>query len=78
MLSRTVFLNYWTAHPKTKQIDSLKDDTLCTLIIQVSKQCMEMVAESVIFPSKHLGHCSVNPTFTAIVEGKEAKEVRRE
>ena len=43
--------------------------------MQVSKQCMEMVAEGVICPSKHLGHCAVNPTFTAIVEGKESKEV---
>jgi hypothetical protein len=37
---------------------------------------MEMVAEGVIAPCKHLGHVAVNPTFTAIVEGKEAKEVR--
>lgn len=36
---------------------------------------MEMVAEGVISPSKHLGHCLVNPTFTAIVEGRESKEV---
>jgi hypothetical protein len=36
---------------------------------------MEMVAEGVITPCKHLGHVAVNPTFTAIVEGKEAKEV---
>lgn len=43
---------------------------------QVSKQCMEMVAEGVLAPSKNLGHCSVNPTFTAIVEGREAKEVK--
>lgn len=42
---------------------------------QVSKQCMEMVAEGVIAPTRNLGHCSVNPTFTAIVEGKPAKEV---
>eukprot|EP01032_Pedospumella_encystans_P013179 gene13179-15190_t len=42
---------------------------------QVSKQCMEMVAEGVLAPSANLGHCAVNPTFTAIVEGKEAKEV---
>ena len=36
---------------------------------------MEMVAEGVLAPSANLGHCAVNPTFTAIVEGKEAKEV---
>lgn len=34
-----------------------------------------MVAEGVIAPTRNLGHCSVNPTFTAIVEGKPAKEV---
>mmetsp|Transcript_16037 Transcript_16037/g.11565 ORF Transcript_16037/g.11565 Transcript_16037/m.11565 type:complete len:435 (+) Transcript_16037:59-1363(+) len=42
---------------------------------QVSKQCMEMVAEGVMRPSSNLGSCSVNDTFTAIVEGKPAKEV---
>lgn len=47
-----------------------------TLNVQVSKQCMEMVAEGVLSPSKNLGCCAVSPTFTAIVEGKEAKEVR--
>jgi hypothetical protein len=36
---------------------------------------MEMVAEGVIAPSKHLGAVEVSPTFTAIVEGKPAKEV---
>jgi hypothetical protein len=36
---------------------------------------MEMVAEGVIAPSLNLGHVSVNPTFTAIVTGKEAKEI---
>lgn len=42
---------------------------------QVSKQCMEMAAEGVLEPSVHLGCCAVNSTFTAIVEGKEAKEI---
>jgi len=37
---------------------------------------MEMVAEGVLAPSANLGHCAVNPTFTAIVEGKEANEVK--
>ena len=39
---------------------------------------MEMVAEGVLSPSKHLGHCDVSPTFTAIVEGKESKEVHNQ
>lgn len=42
---------------------------------QVSKQCMEMVAEGVVSPSSNLGSCAVNSTFTAIVEGKESKEI---
>lgn len=43
---------------------------------QVSKLGMQMVAEGAIHVSKHLGMCSVNPTFTAYVEGKPATEVR--
>jgi hypothetical protein len=42
---------------------------------QISKQAMEMVAEGVLQPSINLGMCSVNPTFTAYVEGKPAAEV---
>jgi nuclear protein localization family protein 4 len=42
---------------------------------QVSKQCMEMIAEGVLQPSVNLGSCTVSDTFTAIVEGKPAKEV---
>jgi hypothetical protein len=36
---------------------------------------MEMVAEGVLRISVNLGSCAVNETFTAIVEGKNAKEV---
>ena len=43
---------------------------------QMSKQCMEMVAEGVLQPSVNLGSCDVNNTFTAIVEGKPSKTVR--
>lgn len=43
---------------------------------QVSQQCMEMVAESVLDVGPNPGSCAVNPTFTAIMEGKESKEVR--
>lgn len=42
---------------------------------QVSKQCMEMVAEGVISAGENLGCVNVNETFTAIVEGKETREV---
>ena len=42
---------------------------------QVNKQCMEMVAEGVITPSENLGNVKVHDTFTAIVEGKESKEI---
>lgn len=43
---------------------------------QVSKQCMEMTAEGVLEVCPHLGHLGVNKTFTALVEGKNATEVR--
>ena len=42
---------------------------------QISQQCMEMVAEGVLSPSPHLGMSTVNPTFTAYVEGKPVPEV---
>ncbi len=42
---------------------------------QMSKQCMELVAEGVIVPSHNLGRCAVQPTFTVMQEGKPATEV---
>lgn len=36
---------------------------------------MEMAAEGVLEYSSNLGSCRVNSTFTAIVEGKETREV---
>jgi hypothetical protein len=42
---------------------------------QVSKQCMEMVAEGVLELTVHLGHFKVNPTFTVVQEGKNTNEV---
>jgi len=42
---------------------------------QVTKQCMEMVAESVLTVSQNLGFTKINPTYTVICEGKETKEV---
>jgi len=42
---------------------------------QVSRQCMEMVAEQALEVGPNPGFCYVNDTFTAIQEGKESKTV---
>lgn len=42
---------------------------------QISKQCVEMVAEGALQVSKDLGMSEVNDTFTAYVEGKPTKQV---
>ncbi len=42
---------------------------------QVSKQCMEMVAEEALEVGENPGYCYVSDTFTAIQEGKESKTV---
>lgn len=42
---------------------------------QVSKVCMEMVAEGALEVSKHPGNCHVNDTFTVKVELKPTDEV---
>ncbi len=42
---------------------------------QVSKQCMEMVAEEALQVGENPGYCYVSDTFTAIQEGKESKTV---
>lgn len=42
---------------------------------QMSKQGMQMAAEGALRVSKHLGMCEINPTFTALVEGKPTSEV---
>eukprot|EP00557_Chaetoceros_sp_GSL56_P002316 CAMPEP_0176503218 /NCGR_PEP_ID=MMETSP0200_2-20121128/15242_1 /TAXON_ID=947934 /ORGANISM="Chaetoceros sp., Strain GSL56" /LENGTH=509 /DNA_ID=CAMNT_0017902487 /DNA_START=1750 /DNA_END=3276 /DNA_ORIENTATION=+ len=42
---------------------------------QVSKQCMEMVAEEALEVGENPGFCNVNETFTAIQEGKESRTV---
>lgn len=42
---------------------------------QVSRQCMEMVAEEAITVGENPGFCTVSDTFTAIQEGKESKAV---
>eukprot|EP00520_Triparma_pacifica_P016049 CAMPEP_0118660144 /NCGR_PEP_ID=MMETSP0785-20121206/15507_1 /TAXON_ID=91992 /ORGANISM="Bolidomonas pacifica, Strain CCMP 1866" /LENGTH=172 /DNA_ID=CAMNT_0006553333 /DNA_START=101 /DNA_END=616 /DNA_ORIENTATION=- len=42
---------------------------------QLSKQCMEMVAEGALEEGSEPGWCQVNSTFTALVEGKENKKI---
>lgn len=42
---------------------------------QVSKQCMEMVAEEALEVGENPGFCNVNETFTAIQEGKESRTI---
>ena len=42
---------------------------------QVSKQCMEMVAEGALDVGENPGFCYVNETFTAIQEGKESPTI---
>ncbi len=42
---------------------------------QVSKQAMEMTAEGALYIGENPGHCYINEQFTAIVEGRHAKEV---
>eukprot|EP00591_Stephanopyxis_turris_P003398 CAMPEP_0195517380 /NCGR_PEP_ID=MMETSP0794_2-20130614/10628_1 /TAXON_ID=515487 /ORGANISM="Stephanopyxis turris, Strain CCMP 815" /LENGTH=404 /DNA_ID=CAMNT_0040646177 /DNA_START=353 /DNA_END=1567 /DNA_ORIENTATION=+ len=42
---------------------------------QMSKQCMEMVAEGALEVGPQPGFCNVNETFTVIQEGKESKNV---
>ena len=37
--------------------------------------CMEMTAEGALGLSQNLGTCLVNPPFSAIMEGKESREV---
>lgn len=37
--------------------------------------CMEMTAEGALGLSENLGTCQVNPPFSAIMEGKESREV---
>jgi hypothetical protein len=51
------------------------DDKVSACGYQVSKMCMEMAAEGALGLSHNLGTCSVNPPFSAIMEGKESREV---
>jgi len=78
----------FTAEQQLEAAEGVADTTFVTVKVtvdeanqivveafQVSKQCMEMVAEGVLTVSANLGSCAVNPTFTALVEGKPVKEV---
>ena len=68
--------------------DGVEDTTFVTVKVTVdaegkaefnaftlSKQAMEMVAEGALELMAEPGFCKVNETFTAIVEGKEAKKI---
>jgi len=56
-------------------LDAKENDKVVVEGYQMSKQCMELVAEGVIVPSHNLGRCMVQPTFTVIQEGKPCTEV---
>lgn len=59
----------------TVKVTLTDDGNLNVDAFQVTKQCMEMVAEGVLAVSPNLGSTLVNPTFTAIAEGREVKEI---
>lgn len=45
--------------------------------LQVTKQGMEMAAEGALMVSPNLGSCAIDSTFTAQVEQRNVKEVRK-
>jgi nuclear protein localization family protein 4 len=59
----------------TVSVTLTEDNKVLAYGYQVSKMCMEMAAEGALGLSHNLGTCSVNPPFSAIMEGKETKEV---
>jgi hypothetical protein len=59
----------------SSQVTITNDDKVSACGYQVSKQCMEMAAEGALGLSLNLGTCNVNPPFSAIMEGKESREV---
>jgi len=59
----------------TVSVTLTEDDKVSAYGYQVSKMCMEMAAEGALGLSCNLGTCAVNPPFSAIMEGKETKEV---
>lgn len=59
----------------TVSVTITDDNKVSACGYQVSKMCMEMAAEGALGLSLNLGTCTVNPPFSAIMEGKESREV---
>ena len=59
----------------TVKVTAGDDGNVSFEAFQVSKQCMEMVAEEALTIGENPGFCYVSDTFTAIQEGKESKTV---
>lgn len=59
----------------TVKITLTEDDKVDVHACQVSKQCMEMVAEGALEISQHPGNCHIHKTFTAKVELRVTDEV---
>ena len=59
----------------TVKVTAGDDGNVSFEAFQVSKQCMEMVAEEALIVGENPGFCYVNDTFTAIQEGKESKMI---
>mmetsp|Transcript_8447 Transcript_8447/g.14333 ORF Transcript_8447/g.14333 Transcript_8447/m.14333 type:complete len:438 (+) Transcript_8447:115-1428(+) len=59
----------------TVKVTLTPEDKVDVYACQVSKQCMEMVAEGALEISKHPGNCHINETFTAKVELRVTDEV---
>lgn len=59
----------------TVKVTAGDDGNVSFEAFQVSKQCMEMVAEEALEVGENPGFCYVNDTFTAIQEGKESRTI---
>lgn len=59
----------------TVKVTAGDDGNVSFEAFQVSKQCMEMVAEEALTVGENPGFCYVSDTFTAVQEGKESKTV---
>jgi nuclear protein localization family protein 4 len=59
----------------TVKVTAGDDGNVSFEAFQVSKQCMEMVAEEALTIGENPGFCYVSDTFTAIQEGKPSKTV---
>jgi len=59
----------------TVKVTVADDGNVSMEAFQVSKQCMEMVAEEALVVGENPGFCYVSDTFTAIQEGKESRTI---